>query len=70
MEHQLWKVFKWVEKKHQIDDVAVLLHPDFSGSFVDARHTNNILFSFTDIMDVTKEDVDNFDLKKWLYQTQ
>jgi len=67
MEHQLQKVFKWVKQKNSIDDVAVLMHPDLSGSIVDAWNIKDILFSFTDIMEVTEKDVNNFNLHEWKY---
>lgn len=66
MEHQLQKIFKWVEQKSRVDNVLVLMHPDFSGSIVDAWHLENVLFSFANLMDVTKKDVNTFDLEKWL----
>lgn len=68
MQRQIEKVFGWVEEKSGEEDVCLLMHPDLSGSIVDAWHLDNILFSFADIMEVTKEDIDNFDLEKWLYK--
>lgn len=68
MQRQLEKVFKWVEEKFDNPDIIVRMYSDWSGSFIDGwdMKSDIILFAFEDIREVTKADVDNFDLEKWI----
>jgi len=69
MEEQLQNVFKWLEEKYDEEEIMVTFFSDLSGNFhfVDDEAS---IFSFDNILDVTKEDVDDWDsedsLDEWL----
>jgi chromosomal replication initiation ATPase DnaA len=60
MEEHLKNIFRWLEEKYGVHDIILEVVGDLSGAFKD-EYKNKDLFMFDNIMDITKEDIDNWD---------